>query len=132
MLLSIRFLNDVSNVNSFEYASNVEFHAGDPQAISFQLIDASLDRPEQGFVPAGRRYMPPAASTLAVTFQNLDDAKRFTRAATQPFPLDPSIWQVPVLASDPLVGTVRLKMVLTEPDRTLNATLGPGLFLRVL
>lgn len=75
--------------------------------------------------------MPPAGSTLAVTFLNVDDSKKLTRPASQPFPQDPSIWSVAILPSDPLQGTVPLKFVLTEPSRVLNASFIPGLFLRV-
>jgi hypothetical protein len=131
MQLSARFLNDVSGVNSFEIANQVEFFAGDNQTIYFQLVDASLDRPEQGFSPAGRRYMPASGSTLQVTFMSVDDAKKVVRMATQPFATDPSIWSVALLPSDPMKGTVSLKFVLTEPSRTLNASFVPGLLLRV-
>lgn len=131
MLLSARFLIDVANVNSYEHASAVEFNEGDTQTIYLQLIDASVDRAEQGFSPAGRRYMPPADTTLRVQLLNIDDEKKITRFASQPFPEDPSIWAVSILPSDPLKGTVSMAFVLTEEDRTLNASLVPGLVLRV-
>jgi len=131
MLLSARFLLDVANVNSYEHAAQLEFNAGDAQVIHLQLIDAALDRAEQGFSPAGRRYMPPAGSTLQLTMLNIDDAKKVTRFATQPYAQDPSIWAVSILATDPLKGSVSLKLVLAEPGRTLNASLVPGVLLRV-
>lgn len=132
MKLSLRFLNDVASVNSFEPADSFEFFAGDNQTLYFQLVDISLDRPEHGFNPAGRRYMPPATSTLQVTLSNIDDAKKIVRMATQPFPLDPSIWAITILPSDPVKGTVGLKLVLTEPGpRVFNSSHIPGVFIRV-
>src|SRR4051812_12653488 len=122
MLLSARFLNDVSSVNSFEMATAAEIYAGDAQTVYMQLIDASLDRSDQSFNPAGRRYMPPAGSTLQVTFLNVDDAKTVVRTASQPFAQDPSIWSIPILSTDPLAGTAAMNLVLTEPGpRKLNA-----------
>jgi len=121
MLLSCRFLTDVAGVNTFQVSPQAEINAGDAQTLYIQLIDASLDRADQGFSPAGRRYMPPAGSTLSLLFSNIDDAKKLTRAATQPFSLDPSIWAIPILSTDPLAGTVTLKATLVEPGpRTLN------------
>lgn len=131
MLLSVRFLTDVANVNSFEYTPQLEMAAGDGQTMYFQLIDASVDRSEQGFSPAGRRYMPPAGSSLAVTFVNINDAKQFARVAVNPFPGDSSIFSVPVLSTDPVSGTINLNMILTEPNRKLNVKFMPGVMLRV-
>lgn len=131
MKLSVRFLNDVANANSYEYAESVEFTAGDNQTVYLQLIDASLDRVEQGFNPPGRRYVPAAGAVLSVTLGNIDDAKKVTRSATQPFANDPSIWTIPVLPTDPLRGTVRVSLVLTEAGRVLHSANVPGVFLRV-
>jgi len=131
VLLSCRFLNDVQSVNSFEPAAQIEFSAGDSQVLFLQLIDSSLDRADQGFSPAGRRYVPPAGTTMAVTFANIDDAKKFTRSASQPYAQDPSIWSVPILGTDGLRGTVNLSLVLTEPSRVLNARFATGAVLRV-
>lgn len=131
MLLSIRFLNAVANINSFEHAPQLEMSSGDAQTVFFQLIDASLDRAESGFSPAGRRYCPPASSTLSVQFVNVDDAKQFTRFAVQPFSGDTSMWSIPILSTDPLLGTTNLKLVLQEPGRRLNVNITPGVMLRV-
>jgi hypothetical protein len=149
MLLSFRFLNGVANVNVFDVASSIEIAQGDTQDLYVQLIDASLDRIDQGFNPSGRRYMPATGATMNVTFTNTDTGpsitgdfalsprinpsvqNKFTRAAVQPFPGDSSIWKVSLLASDPLNGTVQMKVVLTEPSRTLTAAQLPGTCLRV-
>lgn len=131
MLLSLRFLTDVSSVNSWESVSAVEIYSGDSQTLFFQLVDASLDRPEQGFRPSGRRYMPPAGSTLRVTFVNLDDAKKVVRVASQPYAQDGSIWSIPILSTDPIKGTSTMNLELKEPGRTLNARFANGSMLRV-
>ena len=151
MLLSYRFLVDVANVNSFEVVSAAEINAGDAQDLYIQLVDASVDRAEQGYNPAGRRYMPAAGATVSVTFTNLDTGpsvqgdfqasprinpttpSKVVRTALQPFSNDGSIWKIPLLASDPLKGTVQMQVALTEvtPARTLTVRPSPGLMLRV-
>lgn len=116
MLLSARILNNVASINSFEWADEAEFTQGDTVDIYFQLIDASLDKAVRGYQPAGRRYMPAAGATLSCKLDNIDDNIALTRAASQPFPLDPSIWKMNVLAADKIVGTCALVLTLTETD----------------
>jgi len=120
MLLSARPLNDVANVNSFEYAEAVTWTEGDQVTMYLQLIDASLDTDMKGFYPAGRRYMPPATSTLSVQIQNIDSAKVVTRTATQPFAEDASIWAVTILSTDAIHGSPQLVLTLTEPSKTVR------------
>ena len=114
MLLSARFLNDVANVNSFEHADVAEFTEGDPASVYFQLIDASLDKVVDGYVPAGRRYVPAVGATLQCTVESLDDAKQIVRLATQPFSNDGSIWKLDFLSTDKIRGTANLRLKLTE------------------
>lgn len=115
MLLSALFLQDVGDVNTFTYTTDIRFGEGDASVIYFQLIDASVFRPEKGFVPGGRRYMPANASTVTVTLGNIDDAKKVTRIASQPFSNDASIWVVNILPSDAIsAGSVDFKIVLNE------------------
>lgn len=132
MLLSCRFLTDVAGVNTFQVIAQAEMYAGDTQNLYIQLIDDSVDRTDQGFSPRGRRYCPPAGATLVVTFKNVDNAKVVPRTAVQAFPeLDASIWYVPVLASDPLAGTVTMAAALTEDDRVLHFANAKGVLFRV-
>lgn len=114
MLLSARLLNNAVSVNSFEQVPRLVFGEGDAPAVFFQLIDKTLDRHEQGYVPAGRRYVPAVDATLSVILDNLDDARKVTRAASQPFAQDPSIWKVQLLSTDTVRGTINLKLTLTE------------------
>jgi hypothetical protein len=130
MLLSVRPLNNVVGVNDFESVDHLEFTEGDGPSLFFQLIDLSKDRSEQGFLPAGRRYMPATGATLQVTFDNLDDAKVVTKTATQPFSGDPSIWRVDLMSTDPVSGTVRAKFALTEGVVVRRAVLDAALRVR--
>lgn len=115
MLLSARMLTDVQSVNSFEQVDQVEFMEGDSLFVFFQLVDSTLDRSDQGFMPSGRRYVPASGSTLQVVLDNIDDAKRVTRNAVQAFPtLDGSIWKVQILPTDKIGGTVQMKLTLSE------------------
>lgn len=120
MLLSARVLNDVATVNSFEVTEALSWTEGDVVIFFLQLIDASLDTDMKGFYPAGRRYMPPALSTLSVQLQNVDNAKVINRLAVQPFPEDASIWRVTILATDAIHGAPQLLLTLTEPTRTIR------------
>lgn len=130
MLLSVRPLNNVVGVNDFEAVDHLEFTEGDAPSLFFQLIDLSKDRSEQGFIPAGRRYIPAVGATLQVEFGNLDDAKVTTKTATQPFASDPSIWRVDLMSTDPVTGTVRAKLTLTEGATVRRAALDGALRVR--
>jgi hypothetical protein len=117
MLLSARFLANVSDVNNFDWIRQVEMNAGDPVTVYVQLVDASLDKSVQGWEPiiSGRRYMPASGATLQVQLKNVDDTKTLNKIATQAFPTsDPSIWSFQIAATDDVQGTVSLTLVLTE------------------
>lgn len=118
MLLSARMLKDVQNVNSFEPDTELNWTEGDSLDIYFQLVDSSLDRPEQGFYPSGRRYVPASGATLQCTVECIDGAKTVTRSATQPFAQDGSIWKLSILSSDPIRGNPQLRLKLTEGSKT--------------
>jgi len=111
-------------VNSFEFTPAAEFFQGDPVTVFFQLIDASQDRSNQGFIPAGRRYVPPPGSTLVCVVENIDQAKQIIRAATQPFPTqDPSIWSLNFLPTDTIKGTANLRMTLVQNGQITSGLL---------
>lgn len=151
MLLACRFLVDVANVNSFDaVAPSISMNAGDTQALYFQLVDASVDRKDQGFNPPGRRYIPVAGATVSVTFTNTDTGpdvcvtefggKRINpsvqatvaRAASNPFAQDTSIWKVQILGTDALKGTVNVAFTLTEPGSPNRVVKCGGLVLRMV
>jgi hypothetical protein len=114
MKLSAKVLGNVNDVNSWEYQNQAEFSEGDTTSLFLQLVDLSKDRADQGFNPSGRRYMPEAGALLTVVFDHIDDARKVTRPASQPFPEDPSIWEVAIMSTDTLRGTVNLKLSLNE------------------
>jgi hypothetical protein len=112
-------LNNVASVNAYDWADEVEFTKGDQVDIYFQLVDATLDKAVYGFKPAGRRFNPATGATLQVKIDNINDAIAITRAASQPFASDSSIWRVSVLNSDNIIGTCALQLTLTEgPKKT--------------
>lgn len=111
MILTARILTDVGSVNNFKYTEAARFTEGDGQTVYFQLFDASV---EHDLNPRGRRYMPASGATLQCVVQDIDNAKTITRYATQPYPLDPSIWSLTILPTDPMRGTWALKLMLTE------------------
>jgi hypothetical protein len=128
MRLSARILENVASVNAWDYAQVGEFTEGDAPTIYFQLVDLSKDRAERGFVPAGRRYVPSAGATLSVTLDNIDDARKITKTATQPYAQDPSIWALVLTTADKLRGTVNMKLTLTESGAKVSyGTLQPAL-----
>ena len=127
MLLSCRFLNKVADVNTFSYTNQLNFTQGDTPTIYLQIVDASVDLPSEGFNPPYRRYMPQPGATLKVTLDNLNTSKKVVRFATQPFPLDPSIWSFPILSTDQIVGTVSVLLQLTEGSTVTNGTMIGGI-----
>jgi hypothetical protein len=116
MKLQVTVLDDVVGVNDFHYVTEVESTVGDAVELFFQLSDATKNLSQYGFNPSGLRYVPLTGSTLQCVFLNINTRKQFARFATQPYPQDPSIWKVPVLATDPVSGTVSMKFTLTEPN----------------
>ena len=121
MKLGIRILDCVVDVNHFEPTTTVEWTEGDSPAIYFQLVDERKDKANEGFSPPFRRFMPATGATMAITLESIDDAKRVTRAATQPFSNDASIWMVDVLSTDLIGGTINMRVVLTEDSVVTNA-----------
>jgi hypothetical protein len=126
MRLSARFLKDCSSVNSYESDTQWSWTEGDSPDLYLQLIDANLDLPTQGFSPSGRRYIPAANATLLIMIENIDDAKKVTRYATQPFPGDGSIWKLSILATDPIRGSPQLRMTLNESGKITSALVRCG------
>lgn len=112
MILGARILTDVGNVNTFRCVQYAEFTEMESYNLYFQLMDLSKDTENK---PSGRRYMPATGAVLSVVIDNIDDARKITKTATQPFVNDPSIWSVNIVESDGLrAGTKALKLTLTE------------------
>jgi hypothetical protein len=116
MLLSARFLSDCSDVNNFSYADQLEFSQGSATSVFFILTDVQKDRIAQGFVPAGRRYVPGAASTLSASLSSGDlNNDPIVRQCTPPFPTqDLSIWEIEIMSTDTFSGCVNVTLTLTD------------------
>jgi hypothetical protein len=123
MLLSARPLVDLNGINSWEPSTQWLMTEGDSTVLAMQLIDASLDRPDQGFMPSGRRYIPDPYATLVVMVESIDDNRKVQRIATQPFPQDGSIWTVTILATDPIRGSPQVRLMLTEGSKVTRGLL---------
>lgn len=127
-LLGARFLVGAGTVNSFRFATEIRAFQGDAFNLDLQLIDRGQLTASEGYHPAGLRYCPQAGSTLSIKFKSIDSAKEFSRSASQPFAgLDASVWRVPVLATDPLLGTVNLTATLTEGGVTRTFSIPAGI-----
>lgn len=115
MQLSIRPLDDVQSVNSLESATQLSVSKGDPVTLYFQLIDAVRHKCGVSECPA-TRYMPAAGAALSLVLDSIDDAKKVTKTASQPFAQDPSIWKIDLQALDTakLSGTISVAFTLTE------------------
>lgn len=118
MLLTAKMLAGVGDVNHFTYTESAQFTMGDAVDVYFQLVDAAN---------GGLRYMPAAAATLQVVCGSIDDAKRLTRTAIQPFSLDPSIWKFSILSTDVIQGTNDILLKLTESARVTSGAITRGL-----
>lgn len=127
MLLSARILQNCTDVNTWDYPEQLSFTQGDTVDVYFVIMDAGTDRVNQGFVPAGRRYIPAVGATLNVTLTNLDPTQNITRPCENPF-TDPdrsdcSIWTLSILASDMLYGLVNMQLQLNEGGKITNGFL---------
>ena len=133
LFLSARMLNGVTDVNTFSYTDSVAMSEGDSGSVYFVLLDASKDVREQGYNPSGRRYVPAPDSMLVVTFENPREERVITRPATQAFPTaDGSIWEVQLLPSDTLRGTIRMSLTLTEGSKVTRGVVDAALSVRGL
>lgn len=130
MRLGVKWLKNVSGVNTFEYGSEPSFYQNDNQTIYFQIVDedtgsmssvatpfwASFGVPSGGqqVLGAARRYMPSSGATLQMTLDSVDSEHQIVRFVSQPFPGDGSIWRLDLTPTDPVNGTVDAIIVLTE------------------
>lgn len=127
MNLSARFLSNVANVNSFIYVDRPTFTEGDTSDVYLQLIDKELDTPAFNYYPPYRRFVPIAGSTLIVVLMSLDSTRVVTKAATQPFVGDSSIWKFSVTPSDRLRGSVNMRIQLNQGGIITNALIQPAI-----
>lgn len=131
MQLTLRLLDDVQNVNSWEPVTELNVTSGDPQTVYVQLINAARHR--CGYEnEAPMRYMPAVGATMSLIFDNIDAAKKVTKTASQPFSNDTSIWKVDLTAQETakLAGTVAIVSTLTEGTRVVTGRLLAALLVK--
>jgi len=129
MLLSCIFLTGVANVNVYNESEQFQMTEGDTATVYIQLRDLAVQTAFQGYKNPGRRYIPAAGATLSVQIDTMNSANAavLTKTATQPFPNDPSIWMFTLAATDPVAGTKRIKLRLTEGATITNGIVNSAL-----
>lgn len=109
MKIYIRALKNVDSVNAWAYQASASSYQGQSNDVYFQIVNK--DRGEYF------RYMPASGATCSIFFPNLDNDKKITIQAVQPFPQDSSIWMV-TIASNQNVSTGNVVFNLTENSIT--------------
>ncbi len=128
MRLGITVL-DLTTVNQFRAQPSLRLVSGDPATLYVQLLNESYDC--SSFDPQTIRYVPNTGATLSVVLDNIDTSRRITKAATQPFAGDASIWSISLTPSESarLEGTISLKFTLTEGTAVRNGRLAAGILI---
>jgi PDZ domain-containing secreted protein len=104
MKLSAKFLKNVANVNTFQYADQWDMAEGSAQRLYFQIVDKLKD---------DLRYMSQATviDSVTVTFLSIDDDAEIVKTAVQPFADDKSIWYIDLTAAEvPNSGAVKFSI----------------------
>jgi hypothetical protein len=106
MKLSVKFLKNVANVNTFQYTSQWNVSEGSAHVLYFQFIDKLKD---------DLRYMSQATiiDYVSITFLNIDEASEIVKEATQVFLDDKSIWSI-TLQSDEVPNSGAIKVAISE------------------
>ena len=114
MRLSAKLLQNVINVNHWEYANEIYIGEGNVNEFYFQLVNLSKSpNPEDGIgiLPEfPMRYMSQASAiSIKVFFDSIDDDEEFEINATQPFADDKSIWKISLTSSQtPKAGAIKI------------------------
>ncbi len=130
MRLSATFLINVGDVNTWQETSQLQMTEGDAVTVYFQLRDVSVATACDAYKnPVGRRYMPAVGATVVARIDTLNDANvaALTKTCFQPFSQDPSIWAFQILSTDPVSGTKRMKITVTEGLKVTNGIVNSAL-----
>lgn len=104
MKLSAKFLKNVANINCFKYVSQWDIAEGSAQRLYFQIIDKHKE--DLRYISGATVY------TVSLEFPSIDDNVTITKAATQAYTDDKSIWYIDLLASEvPNSGAVKFTLV---------------------
>jgi hypothetical protein len=120
MVLTLRALSSFSDINNYSFADSILFTPGDATTIYFQLVDPTRNVAYYGFNPVGLPYHPSPSAVLSVTINSINTAKVVTRFATIASVDDTSIWSMPLLATDPLGGSLTVNFTLTDGATVIN------------
>ena len=103
MKLSAKFLKNVANINCFEHTDQWDMAEGSAQTLYFQIVDSHKE---------DLRYITGATTySVDVTFLSIDTGLEFTKAATQNFADDKSVWSIALTAAEvPTSGAVKFKL----------------------
>lgn len=118
MRLSAKILENVSNVNHWNYANEAYAYEGQANTIYLQLVDLAksiqVDDNLGSISDYPMRYISQATSvSLVARFSSVDSAKEFDITGSKPFADDKSIWKFD-LASTKMPRTGNLTLILTE------------------
>lgn len=103
MKLSAKFLKNVNNINSFQYANQWDISEGSANRLYFQIVDKLKE---------DLRFMTQAVTySVSVTFLSIDSNAEITKAAVQAFSDDKSIWYIDLASSEvPNSGAVKFSI----------------------
>ena len=90
MRLGIQMLDSISTLNDLKFRNQIDILPGETSTVMFQLTNAD----------AGMRYMPGTGSSVGIVIKSVNKAFTLTKAATQPFPQDLSIWSFNLNATE--------------------------------
>lgn len=116
MKLSAKFLKNVANVNTFQYASQWDIAEGSAQTLYFQIVDKLKD---------DLRYMSQATviDSVTVTFLSVEDNSEIVKTATQAWADDKSIWYVNLAANEvPNSGAVKISITEDGVTKTFRVS----------
>jgi len=116
MRLYAKILDNVSNVNHWNYANQAYIYEGQVNEMYIQLVDLSKNLHVAGSVSANSniemRYIPQGVTSVSIEFPSIDDSEVFSIAATQPFIDDKSIWKVTIPSNKmPQSGAFKLTLI---------------------
>lgn len=115
MRLNAKILQNVSNINHWEYSTEAHLQEGQLNEFYFQLVDLAKIHPAEkskSLPDFPLRYISQASSvTATVTFPALDSGDQFDITATQPFADDKSIWKVTIPSTQtPSSGNIVIRV----------------------
>lgn len=120
MNISLKFLDSVQNVNSFDEVNTFSLIQGNAYELHFRLFRDGL------------RYVPAVGATISVKFDNIDTNKVITRSAAMAFSADDrSIWKVLVLATDSIAPN-SMSATLTEGSTVTKLVVNSSLLVQPL